>query len=77
MIASAEPEPRAPGTIPLDLAALIYTSGSTGFPKGVMMTHQSMVFAAGSSRSTCGWGPTSASSACCRSPSTTASTSCS
>jgi long-chain acyl-CoA synthetase len=33
-----------PGTIPNDLAALIYTSGSTGFPKGVMMTHQSMVF---------------------------------
>jgi long-chain acyl-CoA synthetase len=32
------------GTIPNDLAALIYTSGSTGFPKGVMMTHQSMVF---------------------------------
>lgn len=30
--------------IPTDLAALIYTSGSTGFPKGVMMTHQSMVF---------------------------------
>ncbi|MGH2566067.1 MAG: class I adenylate-forming enzyme family protein, partial [Ginsengibacter sp.] len=27
------------------MAALIYTSGSTGFPKGVMMTHQSMVFA--------------------------------
>lgn len=37
-----------PGVIPLDLAALIYTSGSTGFPKGVMMTHQSMLFAAGS-----------------------------
>lgn len=34
-----------PDIIPLDLAALIYTSGSTGFPKGVMMTHQSMVFA--------------------------------
>ncbi len=34
-----------PNTIPNDLAALIYTSGSTGFPKGVMMTHQSMVFA--------------------------------
>jgi acyl-CoA synthetase (AMP-forming)/AMP-acid ligase II len=33
-----------PKTIPNDLAALIYTSGSTGFPKGVMMTHQSMVF---------------------------------
>lgn len=34
--------------IPLDLAALIYTSGSTGQPKGVMQTHQSMVFATGS-----------------------------
>lgn len=34
-----------PRIIPNDLAALIYTSGSTGFPKGVMMTHQSMVFA--------------------------------
>jgi long-chain acyl-CoA synthetase len=33
-----------PKAIPNDLAALIYTSGSTGFPKGVMMTHQSMVF---------------------------------
>jgi amino acid adenylation domain-containing protein len=38
----------ATGTIPLDLAALIYTSGSTGNPKGVMQTHQSMVFAGGS-----------------------------
>jgi acyl-CoA synthetase (AMP-forming)/AMP-acid ligase II len=37
-----------PGTIPLDLAALIYTSGSTGQPKGVMQTHQSMLFAADS-----------------------------
>lgn len=35
-------------TIPPDLAALIYTSGSTGQPKGVMQTHQSMLFAAGS-----------------------------
>jgi len=32
--------------IPNDLATLIYTSGSSGFPKGVMQTHQSMVFAA-------------------------------
>ena len=32
----------------LDLAALIYTSGTTGNPKGVMMTHQSMVFATAS-----------------------------
>jgi long-subunit acyl-CoA synthetase (AMP-forming) len=39
VLAAAEPEPGAPGTIPLDLAALIYTSGSTG-PQGVMMTHQ-------------------------------------
>ena len=30
--------------LPTDLAALIYTSGSTGDPKGVMMTHQSMIF---------------------------------
>lgn len=37
-------ETRLPSVIPNDLAALIYTSGSTGFPKGVMMTHQSMVF---------------------------------
>ena len=33
---------------PVDLASLIYTSGSTGNPKGVMMTHQSMVFVTGS-----------------------------
>jgi len=31
-------------TISLDLASLIYTSGSTGEPKGVMHTHQSMLF---------------------------------
>ncbi len=31
--------------ISLDLASLIYTSGSTGEPKGVMHTHQSMLFA--------------------------------
>ena len=31
-----------------DLAALIYTSGSTGFPKGVMQSHQSILFAIGS-----------------------------
>jgi long-chain acyl-CoA synthetase len=48
LVQGSEPSPQPAGTIPLDLAALIYTSGSTGFPKGVMMTHQSMVFAAGS-----------------------------
>ncbi len=37
---------RLPVVNPLDLAALIYTSGSTGEPKGVMMSHQSMLFAA-------------------------------
>lgn len=47
-IAGAEPRPFAHGVIPIDLAALIYTSGSTGNPKGVMLTHQNMVFAAGS-----------------------------
>ena len=31
--------------ISLDLAALIYTSGTTGDPKGVMHTHQSLLFA--------------------------------
>jgi acyl-CoA synthetase (AMP-forming)/AMP-acid ligase II len=38
--------PPASINIPVDLAALIYTSGSTGNPKGVMQTHQSMLFAA-------------------------------
>ena len=60
--ARVEPEPRAPGTIPIDLAALIYTSGSTGNPKGVMMTHQSMVFAAGSIAQYLRLGPTTGSS---------------
>jgi len=41
-------EVAAPGTIPLDLAALVYTSGSTGNPKGVMLSHRNMVFAQGS-----------------------------
>ncbi len=40
----AEPVP----VIPLDLAAILYTSGSTGSPKGVMQTHQAMVFTVGS-----------------------------
>ena len=47
-IDAAEPAPADAGTIPVDLAALIYTSGSTGNPKGVMLTHANMVFAAGS-----------------------------
>lgn len=47
-VVAASSEPTDAHVIPLDLAALIYTSGSTGNPKGVMQTHQSMVFAAGS-----------------------------
>ena len=46
VISSSEPMWPPVIIIPNDLAALIYTSGSTGFPKGVMQTHQSMVFAA-------------------------------
>lgn len=39
--------PPAPAVgIDEDLAMLVYTSGSTGEPKGVMMTHRNMVFAA-------------------------------
>lgn len=46
ILAHAPPLKEPVFTIPNDLAALIYTSGSTGNPKGVMQTHQAMVFTA-------------------------------
>jgi len=48
VLAAADDKTPAEINNPLDLAALIYTSGSTGNPKGVMQTHQSMLFAASS-----------------------------
>ncbi len=48
VIQSAPDSPITVTAISLDLAALIYTSGSTGNAKGVMQTHQSMVFTTGS-----------------------------
>ena len=63
-------------SIDLDLACLIYTSGSTGEPKGVMSDHSNVVFAAGSIIEYLGNVEDDSSSACCRSRSTTGSTSC-
>jgi long-chain acyl-CoA synthetase len=43
--------------VTLDLAALIYTSGTTGDPKGVMHTHQSLLFVLDSINEYLGFSP--------------------
>ena len=47
-LAATEPQPATAGTLPADLAALVYTSGTTGRPKGVMLSHEALVFVIGS-----------------------------
>jgi long-chain acyl-CoA synthetase len=43
-VAAMSPTVPPQSAVTIDLAALIYTSGTTGEPKGVMHTHQSLLF---------------------------------
>lgn len=47
-IASTEAVVPSSSAIPSDIASLVFTSGTSGEPKGVMMTHQNLVFLSGS-----------------------------
>jgi long-chain acyl-CoA synthetase len=45
---ATEPEPALTGVMAQDLATLVYTSGTTGTPRGVMLSHEALVFVTGS-----------------------------
>jgi long-chain acyl-CoA synthetase len=57
-LASDDPlEEYGQGLDPADTAVIVYTSGTTGPPKGAMLTHANLTWAAGSFRRAFGTGP--------------------